>query len=117
VIFAAGIKSYAARRANISAFLVFTDRQSPATGAAEHSERVKFISRPDLSGVSFVFIMTLATGKPSAAAFKSDRNNIERTAVVFASRLIIEQNTVDLEAVDQLHRTRAVMVISLVFGG
>jgi hypothetical protein len=51
----------------------------------------------------FTVVMTLTAWVPAAAAFESDRNNVEIRPVMRASCLIVDQRAKNLLAVDDAH--------------
>lgn len=115
---AAGVEFAVAGRAIVAAVEIFVYRQPAAAGAAEDGVGFKLVSGPLLCVVTFSFVVTLAAWKPSIAAFKFDRDDVERRVVMRAAGFLIDRCTINSLAVNDAHqRTFAVMVISLLFGG
>jgi hypothetical protein len=54
--------------------------------------------------MAFGIIVTRTARKPPAAAFEFYRDDVERTIVMSAPCLVVDDLTVDLDAVDRPHR-------------
>ena len=61
----------------MTAVEIFVYRQPAAAGAAEDGVGFKLVSGPLLCVVTFSFVVTLAAWKPSIAAFKFYRDDVE----------------------------------------
>ena len=85
--------------------------------AAQDRWRIKLGRRPNLSRMICFCRMAFITRIPPIAAFKPDRDDVGRTAMVNAPRLVIERLAMNDDAVDRPHLTEAVKAISLSFGG
>ena len=75
-----------------------------STDAAENRRYIKLLLRPNSRCMAFSVVVTFTTRKPSIAAFESDRDDIQWTVVVRATRFVVDDLTVNRNAVIHPHR-------------
>ena len=75
--------------------------------AAQHGGRSEFFLWPNGHGVPGKFGVAFMTGKPIAAAFELDRDDIAFAAVMNAPRLLIDVYADNIDAVNYSHVERS----------
>ena len=78
-----------------------------SASAAQNGGRSEFFLWPDDRGVSGKFGVAFMTGKPIAAAFELDRDDIAFAAVMSAPRLLIDVHADNVDAVNYSHVERS----------
>jgi hypothetical protein len=76
-------------------------------GAAQNGGRIELFRWPNDHGVPRKFGVAFVTGKPIAAAFELDRDDVAFAVVMSAARFLIEVHADDLHAVNYSHVGRS----------
>ena len=74
---------------------------------AQDGGRIELFLWPDGRAVSGKFVVTFMTGKPIAAAFELDSDDIAFAVVMIAARFLIDVHADDLHAVNYSHVARS----------
>ena len=75
-----------------------------SANSAENRRYIKLLLRPNSRRMAFRVVVTFATWKPSITASEFDRDDVQWTVVVRAARLVVDDLTVNRNAVTRQHR-------------
>jgi hypothetical protein len=74
-----------------------------SANSAEDRRNIKLLLRPNARRMAFGIVVTFTTRKPSIATSEFDRDDVQWTFVVRAARLVVDDQTVNRNAVTRPH--------------